>query len=63
MLQVVVVIGHGPSGFDIAFDIAKVAKEVHLSSRFPQVEVRKLETYENIWQHSKVWYPSHKKEI
>ncbi|XP_027070950.2 flavin-containing monooxygenase FMO GS-OX5-like isoform X1 [Coffea arabica] len=54
--QVVVVIGHGPSGFDIAFDIAKVAKEVHVSSRFPQVEVRKLETYENIWQHSKIEY-------
>nr|XP_027070952.1 flavin-containing monooxygenase FMO GS-OX2-like isoform X2 [Coffea arabica]XP_027072111.1 flavin-containing monooxygenase FMO GS-OX2-like [Coffea arabica] len=52
--QVVVVIGHGPSGFDIAFDIAKVAKEVHVSSRCPQVEVRKLETYKNVWQHPKV---------
>ncbi|CDP21454.1 unnamed protein product [Coffea canephora] len=54
--QVVVVIGHGPSGFDIAFDIAKVAKEVHVSSRFPQVKVRKLEIYQNVWQHSKIEY-------
>ena len=55
MLQVVVVIGHGPSGFKIAFDVAKVANEVHISSKLPQVEVRKLETYENIWQqHSDV---------
>lgn len=54
--QVVVVIGAGPSALDIGQEIAKVAKEVHLSSRSPEVEVSKLELFNNVWQHSKINY-------
>ncbi|KAK9148094.1 hypothetical protein Scep_006851 [Stephania cephalantha] len=52
--QVVVLIGSGASAFDISRDISKVAKEVHLSLRSPDVEIGKLESCDNIWQHSKV---------
>ncbi|KAH7863991.1 hypothetical protein Vadar_024383 [Vaccinium darrowii] len=46
--QVVVMIGSGPSALDIYREIASVAKQVHLSSRSPNVEVSKVD---NIWQH------------
>ncbi|XP_028101289.1 flavin-containing monooxygenase FMO GS-OX5-like isoform X1 [Camellia sinensis] len=52
--QVVVMIGDGPSAHDISRDIATVAKEVHLSSRSPDVEVSKLNNHNNVWQHSKI---------
>ncbi|KAL3536992.1 hypothetical protein ACH5RR_000358 [Cinchona calisaya] len=54
--QVVVIIGGASSANDISLEIAEVAKEVHLSSRFPEIEVKKWETYDNLWQHSKVEY-------
>lgn len=54
--QIVVIIGSGPSAVDISRDIAKVAKEVHLSSRSPDVKVAKLDRYNNVWQHSKINY-------
>ncbi|PWA76012.1 flavin monooxygenase-like, FAD/NAD(P)-binding domain protein [Artemisia annua] len=52
--QVVVIIGNESSAYDISRELATVAKEVHLSSRSPNVKVSKLEKYDNIWQHSKV---------
>ncbi|KAL2511460.1 Flavin-containing monooxygenase FMO GS-OX-like 3 [Abeliophyllum distichum] len=52
--QVVVVIGDSASSNDISGEIAKVAKEVHLSSRSPGIKVTKLDYYDNIWQHSKI---------
>ncbi|KAL6981745.1 aliphatic glucosinolate S-oxygenase, partial [Sarracenia purpurea var. burkii] len=51
---VVVMIGSGPSAFDISREIATVAKEVHLSSRSPNVKVSKLDKHHNIWQHSEI---------
>ncbi|MCD7471522.1 hypothetical protein HAX54_012009 [Datura stramonium] len=52
--QIVVVIGDGPSGLDICRDIAKVAKQVHLSTRSSDIEVSKLDKYANLWNHSKI---------
>ncbi|CAL5381469.1 unnamed protein product [Camellia sinensis] len=53
--QVLVMIGNGPSAFDISREIATVAKEVHLSSRSPQhLQVSKLDNHHNIWQRSKI---------
>ncbi|XP_027106488.1 flavin-containing monooxygenase FMO GS-OX5-like [Coffea arabica] len=54
--QVVIVIGAGPSAMDIGQEITKVAKEVHLSSRSPEIKVSKLEMFNNLWQHSKIEY-------
>ncbi|KAM7512112.1 hypothetical protein LguiB_010987 [Lonicera macranthoides] len=51
--QVVVMIGSGPSAYDISREIATVAKEVHLSSRTPGIEVAKFKNHDNMWQHSK----------
>ncbi|GJV50527.1 flavin monooxygenase-like, FAD/NAD(P)-binding domain protein [Tanacetum coccineum] len=51
---VVVVIGNGPSARDISKDIAKVAREVHLSSRSSDVKVSKVDGHENMWQHLKI---------
>lgn len=52
--QIVVVIGDGPSGLDISRDIATVAKQVHLSTRFSKIEVAKLGSYANLWNHPKI---------
>ncbi|XP_058225356.1 flavin-containing monooxygenase FMO GS-OX2-like isoform X2 [Rhododendron vialii] len=49
--QVVVIIGSGPSAIDISREIASVAKQVHLSSRSPNV---KVSNFDNTWQHSEV---------
>ncbi|KAM7508780.1 hypothetical protein LguiA_019233 [Lonicera macranthoides] len=54
--QVVVMIGSGPSAYDISREIATVAKEVHLSSRTPGIEVAKFKNHDNMWQHSKINY-------
>lgn len=54
-LQVVVVIGGGPSAYDISEDIAKLAKEVHLSSRSSsQVDFSNRCGFNNVWQHPEV---------
>uniref|UniRef100_A0A453NIA3 Flavin-containing monooxygenase n=1 Tax=Aegilops tauschii subsp. strangulata TaxID=200361 RepID=A0A453NIA3_AEGTS len=51
--QVVVVIGCGPSGTDISRDIAGVAKEVHLASRWSlSATSEKLPGHANMWFHS-----------
>ncbi|XP_054814792.1 flavin-containing monooxygenase FMO GS-OX-like 4 isoform X2 [Prosopis cineraria] len=52
--QSVVVIGFGPSAFDISRDIAKVAKEVHIATRSTNVKAMKLAYHDNIWQHTMV---------
>ncbi|CAK9166042.1 unnamed protein product [Ilex paraguariensis] len=52
--QIVVVIGNGPSGYEISLEIATVAKEVHISSRSPNVKCSKLDNHENMWQHSEI---------
>ncbi|KAG8363394.1 hypothetical protein BUALT_Bualt19G0017800 [Buddleja alternifolia] len=52
--QIVVAIGDGPSGKDVSLEISKVAKEVHLSSRSPNVKICKLDCADNMWQHSKI---------
>ncbi|CAK9159370.1 unnamed protein product [Ilex paraguariensis] len=54
--QVVVIIGSGPSAYDMSREIATVAKEVHLSSRSPDVKASKLDNHDNIWQHLKIDY-------
>ncbi|CAK9159372.1 unnamed protein product [Ilex paraguariensis] len=54
--QVVVIIGSGPSAYDMSREIATVAKEVHLSSRSPGVKASKSDNYNNIWQHLKIDY-------
>ncbi|XBH62042.1 hypothetical protein VPH35_116358 [Triticum aestivum] len=53
--QVVVVIGCGPSGTDISRDIAGVAKEVHLASRWSlSATSEKLPGHANMWLHSEI---------
>nr|KYP59770.1 Flavin-containing monooxygenase FMO GS-OX5 [Cajanus cajan] len=53
-LSVVIVIGFAASAFDISRDIAKVAKEVHIATRSPDVKVMKLANHSNIWLHKMV---------
>jgi len=52
----VILIGLGPSSFDISRDIARLAKEVHVATRpKPGVEGRrKLENVRNICFHALV---------
>ncbi|KAK6142952.1 hypothetical protein DH2020_023300 [Rehmannia glutinosa] len=52
--QIVVVIGDGPSAKDISLEISKVTKQVHLSSRSPDIKICKLDCGDNMWQHSKI---------
>lgn len=52
----VVLIGFGPSAFDISRDVATVAKEVHIATRAPNVTVGKLDNHKNIWQHEMVTF-------
>ncbi|KAK9282906.1 hypothetical protein L1049_011131 [Liquidambar formosana] len=52
--QIVVLIGFGPSAFDISRDIARVAKEVHIATRAPEVKVSKLDNHDNLWLHKMI---------
>ncbi|XP_031502630.1 flavin-containing monooxygenase FMO GS-OX-like 4 [Nymphaea colorata] len=53
--QVVVLIGGAARGLDISRDIAPVAKEVHLSSRFiSDEESKRLPVFDNFWVHSPI---------
>ncbi|CAL0326244.1 unnamed protein product [Lupinus luteus] len=56
--QVVVIVGFGASAFDISRDIARVAKEVHIASRSPDVRAIKLANHGNIWLHTMVKFVS-----
>jgi hypothetical protein len=53
-LQSVVVVGLGASGIDIAREISHVAKEVHISARYSEGRLGKIELYHNAWMHSEV---------
>lgn len=53
-LQSVVVVGLGASGIDIAREISHVAKEVHISARYSDDRLGKIELYHNAWMHSEV---------
>eukprot|EP01018_Ginkgo_biloba_P037373 Gb_30033 [translate_table: standard] len=55
--EVVIVIGNSASGQDISRELARVAKEVHLSARStcPEVNMMKSATgYSKIWLHSMI---------
>ncbi|KAK1420134.1 hypothetical protein QVD17_21484 [Tagetes erecta] len=52
--EIVVVIGSGPSGVDIAKEIAMVAKEVHMSSRSSLVKLGKSDKFNNMWHHPEI---------
>ncbi|KAI9115387.1 hypothetical protein K1719_013706 [Acacia pycnantha] len=54
--QVVVLIGRGPSGFDISKDISKVAKEVHIAVRMNPMFSNgvKLQDFQNLSHHSPI---------
>ncbi|KAF3961679.1 hypothetical protein CMV_013724 [Castanea mollissima] len=51
---IVVVIGNGPSAIDILTEISSVAKEVHQALRDSDIHFKKLESHDNIWQHSMI---------
>ncbi|XP_042505601.1 flavin-containing monooxygenase FMO GS-OX-like 3 [Macadamia integrifolia] len=53
-VQIVVLIGNGPSANDISREISEVSKEVHLASRSPNVKIGKLDNHCNIWNHSMI---------
>ncbi|KAJ9685467.1 hypothetical protein PVL29_017488 [Vitis rotundifolia] len=52
--QVVVLIGLGPSAFDISREVVIVAKELHITTRAPNVTVGKSDNHENIWLHKMI---------
>uniref|UniRef100_A0A0E0IWB3 Flavin-containing monooxygenase n=2 Tax=Oryza TaxID=4527 RepID=A0A0E0IWB3_ORYNI len=52
--QIVVVVGLGASGVDIAREISNVAKEVHIASRYTEDRLGKVDTFQNTWLHSEV---------
>ncbi|XP_015697074.2 flavin-containing monooxygenase FMO GS-OX-like 2 isoform X2 [Oryza brachyantha] len=52
--QIVVVVGLGASGVDIAREISKVSKEVHIASRYTPDKLGRVEMYQNVWLHSEV---------
>lgn len=52
-LQIVVVIGAGPSAVDTSREIAEVAKEVHVSTRSASV-LSKLVIFAELKKHSEV---------
>lgn len=52
--QSVVVVGLGASGIDIAREISHVAKEVHISARYSEDRLGKIELYHNAWMHSEI---------
>ncbi|KAK3157099.1 hypothetical protein QOZ80_2AG0116150 [Eleusine coracana subsp. coracana] len=49
-----VVVGLGASGIDIAREISRVAKEVHIASRYCQDRLGKVELYPNTWMHAEI---------
>lgn len=52
--EVVVVVGLGASGVDIAREISHVAKEVHIASRHDEHRLGKIDIYRNVWMHTEV---------
>ncbi|KAK8565913.1 hypothetical protein V6N13_020987 [Hibiscus sabdariffa] len=52
--QIVVIIGNGPSAIDILKEISPIAEQVHHAVRGPDIQLKKLENHDNIWQHSMI---------
>ncbi|KAF8728067.1 hypothetical protein HU200_018644 [Digitaria exilis] len=52
--QIVVTVGMGASGIDIALDISHVAKEVHIASRYSEDRLGKFNLYQNVWIHKEI---------
>lgn len=54
--QIVVVVGLGASGIDIAREISQVTKEVHIASRQNEHRLGKIsiDPYLNVWMHAEV---------
>ncbi|GMJ09274.1 hypothetical protein like AT1G62620 [Hibiscus trionum] len=52
--KIVVLIGNGPSAFDIVREISPLAKQVHQAIRSPGFRLIKLQNYDNLWQHSMI---------
>ncbi|KAI4323517.1 hypothetical protein L6164_023115 [Bauhinia variegata] len=52
--QIVVIIGLGPSGFDISREVAPIAKEVHMATKIPHGMDFKLENRDNIFYHTTI---------
>ncbi|KAF8715982.1 hypothetical protein HU200_026949 [Digitaria exilis] len=53
--EIVVIVGFGASGVDIAREISHVAKEVHIATRCNQDWLGKIESsYNNVWMHDEV---------
>jgi len=44
----------GASGIDIAREISRVAKEVHIAARYSKDKLGKIELYQNVWMHAEV---------
>uniref|UniRef100_K4A8F6 Flavin-containing monooxygenase n=1 Tax=Setaria italica TaxID=4555 RepID=K4A8F6_SETIT len=52
--QSVVVVGFAASGIDIAAEISRVAKEVHIAARYSEDRLGKIELYQNVWMHAEI---------
>ncbi|GMI98311.1 hypothetical protein like AT1G62620 [Hibiscus trionum] len=52
--KIVLIIGNGTSAGDILREIAPVAKQVHQAIRGPNSQLKRLEKYDNAWQHSMI---------
>ncbi|KAL6906420.1 hypothetical protein ACP4OV_004021 [Aristida adscensionis] len=50
----VVIVGLGASGIDIATEILRVAKSVHIAARYSEGRLGKIELYQNAWMHAEV---------
>ncbi|KAK6920298.1 Flavin monooxygenase-like [Dillenia turbinata] len=49
--KIVVIIGAGPSAFDISKELSSFAKEVHVSSRASNVQLKMMLDHDRIWHH------------
>uniref|UniRef100_A0A804LNB7 Flavin-containing monooxygenase n=3 Tax=Zea mays TaxID=4577 RepID=A0A804LNB7_MAIZE len=52
--QNVVVVGFSTSGIDIASEISRLAKEVHVADRYSRDRLGKMALYQNVWIHAEV---------
>ncbi|XP_022757035.1 flavin-containing monooxygenase FMO GS-OX5-like isoform X3 [Durio zibethinus] len=52
--KIVVLIGNGPSAYDILKDIYPLARQVHQAIRGPDFQLKKLKNHDNAWQHSMI---------
>ncbi|KAK8711182.1 hypothetical protein V6N13_146473 [Hibiscus sabdariffa] len=49
--KIVLLIGNGPSAIDVLREIGPLAKQVHQAIRGPNFQLKRLEKYDNAWQH------------